>query len=147
MIVNNVYIILLTYLIAINCMYLSDATCGSNADCSFPSGICQAGGCLCDGQHTGTACADLTSGILHTLLQGGFWGICVLSLFGGLVLGGLVRFVQHRIETSRQTNNVKGLMFGYGDVDTFHSKGGRKKTKKGKKKKKKKKRKGDYEDV
>ena len=38
-------------------------------------------------------------------------------------------------------------MFGYGDVDTFHSKGGRKKTKKGKRKKKKKKRKGDYEDV
>ena len=61
-----------------------------------------------------------------------------ISLFGGLVLGGLVRFVQHRIETSRQTNNVKGLMFGYGDVDTFHSKGGRKKTKKKEEKEKEK---------
>ena len=65
-----------------NSVYLTEATCGSNADCSFPSGICQSGGCLCDGQHTGTTCADLTSGILHTLLQGGFWGVCVLSLFG-----------------------------------------------------------------
>ena len=136
---HNVCILIVTYLIACNSVHLTEATCGSNADCSFPSGICQAGGCLCDGQHTGTTCADLTSGILHTLLQGGFWGVCVLSLFGGILLGGIVRFVQHRIETSRQTNNTKGLMFSYGDVDAFHSRGPKKRVKRKKKKKKKKK--------
>jgi hypothetical protein len=136
---HNVYILIVTYLIACNSVYLTEATCGSNADCSFPSGICQSGGCLCDGQHTGVTCADLTSGILHTLLQGGFWGVCVLSLFGGLLLGGIVRFVQHRIEMSRQTNNTKGLMFSYGDVDTFQSRAPKKRVKRKKKKKKKKK--------
>ena len=122
------------------------ASCGSNADCSFPSGICQAGGCLCDGQHTGATCSDLTAGILHTLLAGGFWGVCTLSLFGGLFVGGVVRFVQHRLQASRETDSVKGMMFSYGDVDTFHYRSTRKKSKKRKKKKSSKKKK-QKEDV
>ena len=137
--------LLLVCFIALFTVDKAVASCGSNADCSFPSGICQAGGCLCDGQHTGATCSDLTAGILHTLLAGGFWGVCTLSLFGGLLIGGLVRFVQHRIQNSRETNNVKGMMFSYGDVDTFRYRSTRKKSKKKKKKKsgKKKKQKED----
>ena len=138
--------LLLVCFIALFTLDKAVASCGSNADCSFPSGICQAGGCLCDGQHTGATCSDLTAGILHTLLAGGFWGVCTLSLFGGLLMGGIVRFVQHRIQASRETNNVKGMMFSYGDVETFHSRSGRKKSKKRKKKKSSKKKK-QQEDV
>ena len=66
--------LLLVCFIALFTLDKAVASCGSNADCSFPSGICQAGGCLCDGQHTGATCSDLTAGILHTLLAGGFGG-------------------------------------------------------------------------
>ena len=126
------------------------AQCTTNLECSFPSGICQAGACLCDGQHTGASCADLTSGILHTLLQGGFWGICAISLVGGVLVGGAFRYISNRLQVQRETYNQKGLMFGYGDVDTYSSSrrnGRKKKRKKHKKDRKKKGDKGDDTNV
>ena len=126
--------------------YVVQAQCSSNIDCSFPSGICQAGACLCDGEHTGSTCADLTSGILHTLLQGGVWGICAISLVGGLLVGGVFRFLQTRLYNQREAQQNKGLMFGFGDVETFQSRNAREKKRRKKKKKKRAKDNGDEEE-
>jgi len=80
---------------------------------------------------------------LHTLLQGGFWGICAISLVGGLLVGGAFRYLQTRLNNQREAQQNKGLMFGFGDVETFQSRNTREKKRKKKKKKKRAKDNGD----